>query len=372
VTNTIVFPVNSALLNGAQRAELDSAAAAWNSRGATGTVSVDGYASAEGPCDNNWILSCRRARAVADELQRPINGAKGVPAGNISLFAHGESLEAGPALEPNRRVTVSIPGAPSPTAPAPSEPVAPAPSGPPPAPSTECTLPRILGVGRTNCGKGTDFTHFDFPTLSAKDAAALSAWALTRPPHSTDHTRVSDADCESEMDSILTKLAGSAGHDAFLRFKSGVGGTEHLGPGTQLGKDALGSGSFGKTVAAVKSDIEKQLAAQAPSGKLDPCLLKVIPPQTNFDPLDSMALQAVIGGTHGESLKANSFTGDAKARTYSIDLEFFICDNFGVDDHDMYFWGLFPFWVLQHERSATLYAPFINELDLSLTVSGTF
>jgi hypothetical protein len=174
------------------------------------------------------------------------------------------------------------------------------------------------------------------------------------------------------MDGILTRLADAAGNSAFLRFRSGIGGTETLGPATQLGKDALGSGSFKKTVAAVKADIETQLAAQAPSGKLDPCLLKVIPPQTNFDPLDSMALQAVIGGTHGESLKANAFVGDAKARTYSIDLQFAICDNFGVDDHDMYFFGLFPFWILQHERSATLYAPFINLLDLPVTVSGTF
>jgi outer membrane protein OmpA-like peptidoglycan-associated protein len=114
VTNTILFPVNSALLGGPQKAELDAAAASWNSRGAKGTVSVDGYASAEGPCENNWILSCRRAHAVADELQHPINGAKGIPAANLALAAHGESLEAGPALEPNRRVTVSVPGGPPP------------------------------------------------------------------------------------------------------------------------------------------------------------------------------------------------------------------------------------------------------------------
>ena len=59
-------------------------------------------------------------------------------------------------------------------------------------------------------------------------------------------------------------------------------------------------------------------------------------------------------------------------RSYSIDLRFVICDDFGVDESDLYAPGLFAFWVLQHERSRTRYAPFINELDLPVTVSGTY
>ena len=60
------------------------------------------------------------------------------------------------------------------------------------------------------------------------------------------------------------------------------------------------------------------------------------------------------------------------SRTYTIGLRFLICDDFGVDESDLYAPGLFAFWVLQHERSATHYAPFINELDLAVTESGTF
>ena len=53
-------------------------------------------------------------------------------------------------------------------------------------------------------------------------------------------------------------------------------------------------------------------------------------------------------------------------------MRFVICDNFGVDETDLYSPGLLGFWVLQHERSATKYKPFVNQLDLSVTISGTF
>jgi hypothetical protein len=96
----------------------------------------------------------------------------------------------------------------------------------------------------------------------------------------------------------------------------------------------------------------------------------VTPPATFFGFSDGVALKAVIGGTQGEELFATGFIGSLPTRTYSIDLRFLICDDFGVDEADLYAPGLFAFWVLQHERSP--YAPFINELDLPVTVSGTF
>jgi outer membrane protein OmpA-like peptidoglycan-associated protein len=109
---TVSFAVNSSALSASQRRQMDAAAATWNSSGATGSVQVDGYASAEYECGYNWQLSCRRAQAVAAELQSPSDGSKGVPAANISVVAHGESDAAGTALAPNRRVAVSIPATP--------------------------------------------------------------------------------------------------------------------------------------------------------------------------------------------------------------------------------------------------------------------
>src|SRR3712207_8216241 len=51
----------------------------------------------------------------------------------------------------------------------------------------------------------------------------------------------------------------------------------------------------------------------------------------------------------------------------SMTLRFVICDDFGVDQHDLYSPGLISFWVLQHERSG--YRPFINELVVESTFS---
>jgi hypothetical protein len=87
-----------------------------------------------------------------------------------------------------------------------------------------------------------------------------------------------------------------------------------------LGAMALISGSFLGTVATVRAAIEAQLAAQASGGALDPCALRVTPPATHFGLSDGTTLKAVIGGTQGEQLFANSFTGSIPLRTYSIDL----------------------------------------------------
>jgi outer membrane protein OmpA-like peptidoglycan-associated protein len=355
VTNMLRFAQGSAALSALQRAEIDAAAAAWRTAGGAVTLRIDGYASAEGACAYNWYLSCRRAQAVAAELESPSDGSPGVPNSSIDLLAHGESDEAGRSLAPNRRATVSIPTLP--------------PAPPPPV----CTFPVRLGRAR-GCGSGADFAHFDFPSISVGSEARLSAWAAGHPPIGTRPFRslITDTECEREMDGVLVGLAGSEGHAAFNRFAAGTGGTVTHGTGSTLGAMALVSGSFLSNVSAVQTDIETQLAAQATSGALDPCALSVTPPATHFGFSDGAALKAVIGGTQGEDLFATGFTGDVALRTYSVDLRFEICDDFGVDESDLYAPGLFPFWVLQHERSATRYAPFINRLELPVTVSGTF
>ncbi len=355
VTNTFIFPQNSATLNPLQLAEIDAAAAAWHIAGSAATLRIDGYASAEGECSYNWNLSCRRAEAVVRELTSPGDGSSGVAMGNIQFFAHGESAESGSALGPNRMATISLPVI-----------------VPPPPPPPTCIYPVELGHAR-GCGSGSDFTHNDFPSISASSTAKLAAWAAARPfSRGPFRSLVTDTECELEMDSVLTALGGASGHAAYLRFEAGTGGTMTLGAGTTLGAMALVSPSFLATVAAVQRSIESQLAVQASSGALSPCALSVTPPATFFSFSDGTELKAVIGGTQGEKLFMTSFTGNSALRSYSVGLHFLICDDFGVDESDLYAPGLFPFWVLQHERGAAHYAPFINQLDLSVTVSGTF
>lgn len=357
VTHAVHFSQGSAVLIPSERAAIDAVAASWNASGNTGVLRIDGFASAEGPCALNWNLSCQRAQAVRGELSSPSDGSPGVPGGQLEHFANGESDAAGTSLAPNRQATISLPNVPPP---------------PPPPPMQVCAFPRLLGRAR-GCGSGTDFTHFDFPSISTRSAAKLAAWSATHPPFfSPLRSTVSTADCMAEMTGVLTGLGGGAGLAAMARFVAGTGGTQRHPNGSVLGRMALGCGSFLSTLAAVQADLEGQLATQAPSGILDPCLLATTPPATHFGFSDGVTLKTVIGGTQGERLFLNSFSGNAALRTYQAELRFLICDDFGVDESDLYFFGLFPFWVLQHERSASRFKPFINELDLTVTVSGTF
>ena len=351
LVNTFLFGRDSATLTAAQKAEIDATAASWHAAGGSDKVRVDGSASAEGACAYNWGLSRRRAQAIATELGTPSDGSPGVPTASVEVVAHGETAEGGPALEPNRNATISM---------------SPVPKGPP------ACLPRLLGSGR-GCASGTDFTHFDFPDISWSASAELELWAgLHLVPF---RQLVPNTVCEFEMLAELDAIAGDAGVDAFNRFAAGIGGVEKLDPSTTLGRLALTAPSFLATVTFVRKLIEAQLRALAPTGAIDPCLLRLpfLPPThfRKFGP-DPGPLQAVIGGTQGESLSLTRFTADPVLRTYSLDLQFIICDDFGVDEADLYSPGLISFWVLQHERSATEYRPFVNQLELPMTLSGTF
>lgn len=361
VTNTLLFPVDSAVLTPLQKVEIDAVAASFHSRGGWVTLRVDGYASVDGPCGHNWSLSCARARAVAAELSTPSDGSMGVPTSNLAVFANGESADGGPSLAANRRATIAAPLPPPPV------PVPPTPAGPCPAPPGPA-FPVLLGRAR-GCGGGPDFAYFDFPSISFSSSLKLQAWAkLHRLAFS--RSMVTNLECEVEMAGVLGGLAGSAGLAAFSRFAAGAGGTATHGPGSLLGSLALASGSFRRTRTRVATAIESQLRAQAAAGSVDPAALSVTPPATHFEPSDGWTLKAVIGGTQGEELSATGFTCDPSTRTYTIDLEYRICDDFGVSESDLYAPGLFAFWVLQHERSG--YVPFINELVLNVTETGSF
>ena len=156
---TINFVVDKSDLDhtvGDGRAEIKAAADQWRKAGASGKVRVDAYASAEYECEYNWRLSCRRAKAVRDELKK-----QGVPEANISLFAHGESDEAGATLAANRRATISLPAAAPPPKPTPVT------VPPKPEPENKCgpDITSALSATLTNVG-----SYFD----------ALSGWQKRR------------------------------------------------------------------------------------------------------------------------------------------------------------------------------------------------
>jgi outer membrane protein OmpA-like peptidoglycan-associated protein len=348
-SEVVLFANRATGLTATQRGEIGAIADGWWAAGVPTPVRVDGYASQPGSDALNWGLSCARAQAVADELTHPSGGRRGIPSGQVQVFAHGETNEFG--VEPaNRRVLIHAPT-------------------PPPRP--QCTLPVRLGHAR-GCAAGTDFTHFDFPSISPSSTARLAAWAASRSiPHPL-RSLVTDAECEADMHMELALLGAGAGVAAFRRFRAGTGGIERHGPTSTLGAMALASASFATTIAAVKTAIEAQLTAMAASGTLNPCGLVVTPPPTHFGFGDGIPLKAVIGGTQGETLDATAFRYDPATRTYTMELRFEICDDFGVDEADLYSPGLCAFWVLQHERSATLYAPFVNLLELPVTLNGSF
>jgi outer membrane protein OmpA-like peptidoglycan-associated protein len=368
VTHEIVFPVDSSVLNPLQLAELDAAAAAWHATGASAPVRVDGYASPDGSCAGNWELSCRRAMAVAAALEHPSDGSPGVDVALLDRYAHGEDNSAGSALSANRRATVSMPEMPGPDP-------KPDPDPGPEPPSYSC-LPMQLGHAR-GCGgsratgSGGDLSSHDFPSISWGSALKLDAWARAHPPLGMrSRSLITDTECEAEMAAVLGGAAGGAGLAALRHFTGGSGSTFSHGNSSTLGGLALASPTFTATLATVQADLEAQLAAQAAAGALDPCTLAITPPATHFPMADGATLYAVIGGTQGEELWLNGFAGDAGTRRYQADLQFLICDHFGVDESDLYAPGLMGFWVLQHERAG--YTAYINELDLSVSVSGTF
>jgi hypothetical protein len=63
-------------------------------------------------------------------------------------------------------------------------------------------------------------------------------------------------------------------------------------------------------------------------------------------------------------------TVNPASSTYKVTLRFIICDDFGVDEDDLYAPSLIAFWILQHER--TPYRPFIHEFSLVRELSGLF
>jgi hypothetical protein len=113
----LFFDTEGVILSDAQKAQIDAFATSWQALGGGTPVRIDGFASTDGPEPHNWDLSCSRALAAMAELLAPASpGVPGIPSGNITIFAQGETDEFSTAsLAPNRRAVISTP-APQPPA----------------------------------------------------------------------------------------------------------------------------------------------------------------------------------------------------------------------------------------------------------------
>ena len=102
-----LFTIFSSTLTPSQIVDIENVVISWHATGTNPIIRVDGYASTDGADELNWQLSCDRASVVARELEAPSSGAPGIPSSNIEVFAQGETFEFSPALEPNRRATIT-------------------------------------------------------------------------------------------------------------------------------------------------------------------------------------------------------------------------------------------------------------------------
>jgi len=139
----VLFDRSSTNLSVAERVNIANFVDNWIADGSRDSIQVDGYASVDGPQSLNWRLSCSRAEAVRDELV-----AQGVPVGQITIVAHGETTEfSTDVLALNRRAIISRQPSAGPPAPAPRPP---APAPPAAVPQLSATI--VTGPTPGNCG----------------------------------------------------------------------------------------------------------------------------------------------------------------------------------------------------------------------------
>jgi outer membrane protein OmpA-like peptidoglycan-associated protein len=109
ITDSVMFGNDIFILSTQQKRQIENFVMYWHENGSDKEVRVDGFASLPASDEHNWILACKRARAVEVELKHPSSGhMPGIPSGFISVFAHGETDEFGSETD-NRRVTLFSP-----------------------------------------------------------------------------------------------------------------------------------------------------------------------------------------------------------------------------------------------------------------------
>lgn len=231
------------------------------------------------------------------------------------------------------------------------------------------TFPFLIGLGRQRSSDAEDFQYEDFPRTSAVENALLQTWRARE-----------DKALIGEMVLVLRGLAGQEGLKAVRHFVIGNGSKLTHDPGSALSKMAFRSSEFLVSLVKVLLRVKEGVKKLAGGGKSpDFSALRVPVPATHWglkefgaklqDP-ESNTLRAILGGTQGEELYATSLKHDRPGRRYELGLRWVIQDHFGVSRDDLYAPGLFPFWVLQHERKG--YRPYVNELVIDTGVSGKY
>jgi len=332
----------------------------------TGKVELHGFASEEGTPAFNLDLSKRRAAIVLTLLKQG-----GTDTSRITTEGHGaDTTHLSIPNELRRRVevlgykTINFGGEPEdhieikPTCP------------------MQCATPITLYSDTTNCGSGDDFKNAD--KLSGPSGIKNN---LKVQPFTIFSESTLLADMISGPTGLET-LAGTPGKDAANYFYSGVGGTVTHDISTAIGKAADKSATFATTSSSVEAAFHKLIAGMAGTPALNSCsTLKLTAgdvPKVDFPFPKSLSgvsggdlmLKAIIGGTHGIEVKLTGFTVDCDARTYSATIQYNICDNFGVDETDLYSDSLIAFWILQHMKTG--HAAFINDILLTRTFTKSF
>ncbi len=167
---------------------------------------------------------------------------------------------------------------------------------------------------------------------------------------------------------------GPLGQSMITRFMLGSGTPFVHTPGSVLCEMAKATATYRTAVASFRAEIVRQVQAMVPSGVIDWRLLWLttdIPFSTfTHDTSVPRAFRAMIGGVHGVRLYLTNFRVPENARTFEGDLTVQISDDFGVGNDDIYSPDLASMWILQHERPG--HRPFVNELNVADTVTGSF
>jgi hypothetical protein len=249
---------------------------------------------------------------------------------------------------------------------------APTSSGPATTAPVTAPLAAPVLIGKraiNNCGdpNSDDFKANDFPNPKIGPLEKASLDFLRKRPRIALLLL-----WRSTFDSLYN--TGPLGQSMITRFMAGTGGVLTHTPGSDLSNTAKSTATFKASHAEVKTEIDKQFAAQfAQDGDVDVSKLSIIVniPFSTFskDITVPRKFRAMIGGIHGIQLFATEFDRTGVG-SYTMKLLYKICDNFGVGNDDLYSPDLQAMWILQHETAGT--APFVNSMEIEETISGTF
>jgi hypothetical protein len=310
-------------------------------------------------------------------VRRPIESrregldAAAAPAPPVPAPSPPAPVPSPPAPVPSPTAPLPAPTAPVPVPAPPSgpavrggqqEPATQAPASVPQTPpgpgAPACAGPVLLGSRTPQYGRGTDFSSYDFPSLSLTESLLVAPFRL-----------MPNGMLEFGMNNTLGLLAGADGTAMVAHFRGGTGATWTHGVGSRLNREATPSPSVNSAVAAAQTQLAAQARVMRKLGAVRCDAFSLNPvPAIHFGFGDSVALKAIIGGTQGlEVYLVGLRVADPQAGTYDLDLQYVAFDDFGVDADDLYFPALIKFWILQHERPGN--RPFINRLLINRTIT---